>query len=396
MPYYLSSFELFGPQNAHHPVGAEPGFTSIDLRPDGGATLDGGGLNACLLYAPTDPPADPRLVKLADLADEVLPAVLKTKLANKLGATITATSWKDIAGELLLTPPVGKWQPLRPEALGTRYAVWLGGLLWSQNVIEGGLDTYEELQQSGGLVRRPLARDFLPRDVRRDVFAWVRRHPILNLAALLVAAKALGLPPLMVAAVVATDNFNRADSATLGADWTVVGSNTDLGIFSNMVDVTAIGSHADVQTAATWPNDQYAQVVITATRAAGGDNALVRGSTAANTTYGGGHYADNEIVYDSVIWKKVAGTYGTIATNATDIVASDTLYLEVQGTSLLLKVNGTDRVGPSTDTAIASGRAGLFAHHTATNVGLLDTWEGGDFVAGGATYPGYYGAQGYF
>jgi len=155
-----------------------------------------------------------------------------------------------------------------------------------------------------------------------------------------------------------------------------------------MTSVTDI--NANRYNAVTWPNDQYSQIVLAATLLDTG-SAIVRGDTSGagedRDVYFGGLANIFEGNNDSRIFKYVDGTYTSIASNVTDIAAGDTLYLEVQGTSLLLKVNGSNRVGPSTDTAHASGGAGIGAYYSTVNVALMDTWEGGDFVAAGGAVP---------
>ena len=63
MPFYLAPYvESVGPRGnlRFMPRQSDSEWSAIDIRPDSGATLDGGGLNACLLWLP-DKNADPRL-----------------------------------------------------------------------------------------------------------------------------------------------------------------------------------------------------------------------------------------------------------------------------------------------------------------------------------------------
>ena len=373
MPYYLSQFLDGGvilSARVCRAIGQEePGSAIINLRPDS-SRVDGGGLNACLLYRPTDF-IDPRVTKIADLPDEVIPTPRRNALATKLGATITETRWKNIVGQLLMTPPSGTWKPLQPEALGTRYAAYLGPLAWFQNVIAGGsggrrVDLYERLQEAGGVTPRRLARDSFRRGYRHRL-----RRSLLSERG----------------AVLATDAFTRADAATLGANWELLGSDTflDLGIFSNQVDVTSVvDTNADRYIGVTWPNDHYSQVDTTANFGGGVGFAAVRGAASGTVrdVYIGGYANVFEANDNSRIFEYVGGTYTSIASVATDLLAGDLCYLEIQGSSLLLKVNGANRVGPSTDLSLTSGRASIACYFATVNQGVMDDWEGGDFVAG--------------
>ena len=111
----------------------------------------------------------------------------------------------------------------------------------------------------------------------------------------------------------------------------------------------------------------------------------VRCASGARSFYGGGYDGIGFSDADR-IWKRVAGPGTSIATTGDNlIVAGDIVYLEIQGSTLLLKRNGTNFLGPSTDTALTAGSAGIGLRHTVANSGpWLDTWEGGDFAAAGA------------
>lgn len=334
MPYYLSEF-IGRVQNGIlrcSAVGAdEPGSAIIDLRPDGGATIEGGGLNACLLYTPTPIVGEPRVIRLADLPDDTLSANQRTVLASRLGLpSLVGIRFQDIVGEVMMAPPVNGWKPLRPEAQGTRYAAYLGPLVWTAPVIAGG-------------------------------------------------------------AVLATDNFNRADATTLGANWSQQhpgynGAGPDrLGIQTNQVDVNlGADSEAEWYNAITWPDDQYSSLVIQSI-ASGLCYALARaiGDTTTATFYDAGHdvvdYGDDFLH----LQKWVSGTNTALANGTTNIVNGDTLRVEAQGTTIRGLLNGVTDLSV-TDTAITSGKAGIMGYATAANTIKLDTWEGGDFAAGGS------------
>lgn len=129
MPIYLSEFIGSGKTgDLFRPIGSDqPGSALIDLRHDGGATRDGGGLNRCLLYLPTHDP-DARLYQLADQKGENVPLAVRAGLAARLNATIAYTRLDDVIADLLLRPPARAWKPLRDRA-DRQLAIYLGGLL---------------------------------------------------------------------------------------------------------------------------------------------------------------------------------------------------------------------------------------------------------------------------
>jgi hypothetical protein len=82
--------------------------------------------------------------------------------------------------------------------------------------------------------------------------------------------------------------------------------------------------------------------------------------------------------------KFVSGTFTNLGTRTQAFSDGDLVYLEVQGTTLVAKVAGSQLGASITDSAIASGKAGISFSSTETSASL-DDWEGGDFAAGGPT-----------
>ena len=70
------------------------------------------------------------------------------------------------------------------------------------------------------------------------------------------------------AAVIASDDFNRADGG-LGANWTAV-SDGGMAISSQQVTGTAGATTGDIRTAETYASDQYSMVQVTSTQLTGG------------------------------------------------------------------------------------------------------------------------------
>lgn len=123
MPYYLSHYvEVVGPDGDVRaiPRGSEQsGWAAIDLRPDGGATLGGGGLNACLLYLPAHDP-HPLMNRFGDYADEAVSEVTKQNILSRIGlvdATISTVA--ELVEEIMIKPPANGW--LQPRMTHRRY-----------------------------------------------------------------------------------------------------------------------------------------------------------------------------------------------------------------------------------------------------------------------------------
>ena len=178
-----------------------------------------------------------------------------------------------------------------------------------------------------------------------------------------------------------TDNFNRADSATLGTasgggTWTEVSGNLD--IISNQAGAGAIG--ADGATNARLESDlssadHYAQIV---SNAAGGDNRYQSGccrfSPSAQTFYYG--LLRGGAPQESVR-KRVAGVTTDLVTGSTGHISPFTSRTEANGSTIRLLKNGT-QILSVTDTAISGGtRTGMIFRATSTGE-RGDDWEAGD------------------
>jgi hypothetical protein len=79
--------------------------------------------------------------------------------------------------------------------------------------------------------------------------------------------------------------------------------------------------------------------------------------------------------------KVVAGAYTQIWLRTATVAAGDTVRLEAQGTTLRAYVNGVQVGADATDSAIATGNAGVvYSSSITTKTG--DDWEGGTWSAG--------------
>ena len=193
--------------------------------------------------------------------------------------------------------------------------------------------------------------------------------------------------------VLDTDTFTGADGTALptyNAKWATVGGGAvNMTIKTNAAQGATTAGNVD--TGISWPNDQYSQAVVVNPSTGGSDwmGVIVRGSTSALTYYAGGAGNVDNFDQNYRIHRELAGVKTTIGTAATQtMAAADVVRLDVQGSNLTLKLGGTAIIGPTSDTQITSGSAGIWGDDAASADGpLWDTWEGGDF---GAPESGYY------
>lgn len=175
------------------------------------------------------------------------------------------------------------------------------------------------------------------------------------------------------------DNFVRAGSAGLGANWTEeVGaiSVTEIGIQSSGVAAPDdnTGNATSFYNAKPFAASQYAEVLTGASSKIEGVCLLaVPGDTwyrCISTTIG------------CAIAKCIAGSYTQVASDSLGGVASGSLIRAeavTSGTSLIINmyVNGTLRLTYTDSSPFTTGAPGLAASTTAA---LMGTWEGGDLI----------------
>lgn len=173
----------------------------------------------------------------------------------------------------------------------------------------------------------------------------------------------------------ASDDFNRADSGTLGANWTVQSGANDLRIVSNQADADADPCQ-DYYNAVTWPNNHYSQVTVKTPIGVGGGKGFgpsIRLSSIANTGY---HSLGNDAGTD--LYLAVAGVYTLLGHSGTVVVNNDVLYLEGNGTAVVLKLNTVTKISV-VDATIAAGNAGLIGA-ISSGEPKGDNWSGGSLT----------------
>lgn len=271
-------------------------------------------------------PSSPNRITLTDDPDE-RSATLRQRIESRLGLNLDDHPFRRLVAHLLLDhgddANPGRWNRLRPEQDAWR--VYLGGLLFEMRRVSGGATQ--------------------------------------------------------------TDDFNRADSTTLGGSWTeVIG---DLEISGN--ELRAVGT---TSTQARWDADlassnTYCQVAGVGYSASGAQSKavgpLVRYSTLADT-----YYVMIRVFTDSLaagtltLRSVVAGVSSNLAGPNTDTaVAGEVLKTSANGSTIKGFKDGVE-VFSVTDVAIATGtRCGVRVLSGGANTRCrADNWEAGDL--GGA------------
>lgn len=342
MPYYLAPYIGSGTaDDPCRPRGFEQGqWAAIDLRPNGGATLDGGGLNACLLYLAVHDPSR-LLFQIGDDRQEFILPAIKKKLASRLYLTdLSCSTVEEFIEELCVSPPPNGWKPVTAGLRTRALEVHLGPIHCFLRLIAGGATISE--------------------------------------------------------------NWNCVDSASLNCQltWTEK-SGSNWGITTNSArlqvkdSTTAQEARADSDLAS---DDHYASGTLI--RPVGSQftcGVVCRMDPTATRT----HYmfrADVGVAdagENYYMAKLVSGTETELGTrDTTDPVNGDLIRLETDGSSITGKVGGVTRIGPVTDTAIINNvRAGIHGYlpaaGTVDTVGL-DNWEAADLAAVNPTYQPWY------
>ena len=296
--------------------------SAIDIRPDA-SKLDGGGLNAALVFCPLDL-TGPKWTKLGENKAESLSGARVQAIYSrlKIAARNAGTRIDDILADLLIAPPAKGWPALMPNR--GWYELWLGPrpdkLLFKMAAIGGG----------------------------------------------------------------ATDSFNRANETPLAAPWTrITGGSGNINLASNALTASAAGDKFYYYSGAASSADQYSQWT-NPTRVNNDDwGPAVRVQSGAFSGYWFGIFSG---IDGQAINKFVAGSFSLIE-NLPDFTpaAGDIYRCEASGSTITAKRNGAEVSGsPSTDTSLTGGQPGVFVYDTG---GSIDDFDGGDLGGGGEEPP---------
>lgn len=179
-----------------------------------------------------------------------------------------------------------------------------------------------------------------------------------------------------------TDDFNRTDTNSLGANWTTVTAGWDatgFAIVSNAAAPQALtGDDLEIYTGASFATDHYAQakVTVNATGAGTGVGVALRGAT------DGSCYSvivSKRLGGEIVVARRLAGntSYTALANPSAAWVDGDTLKAKIVGNVITVYQNGVQVESPITDasgSALTSGSPGIVDSTTLTS-GSLDDFE---------------------
>lgn len=183
--------------------------------------------------------------------------------------------------------------------------------------------------------------------------------------------------------VLATDDFNRADSTGLGLNWTKpVAATNQFNVSGNKAIPAnfSSGDSYDAYSAITWPNDQYSKVKVTVSGTSGSEQGMgpsVRMDLVLKTVYTAvaDHAASNNVALDKIV-NNTGTNLGLVTQAFTD---GDYFQIQSVGTTISVIYGGSTIISVS-DAAIGSGYAGM-RYSTAETSASGDDWEGGDLAA---------------
>lgn len=171
-----------------------------------------------------------------------------------------------------------------------------------------------------------------------------------------------------------TDDFNRANAATLGANWTNQTANTP-SVSSNQCVATASNHHCAYWSANAFNNNQYAKAVVKAVSSGVSYCGVTVRSTGNGGTTNNYHFLTDGAGGSghTAIGKFENNVQSFILNISTTFAVNDVIELRVSGTTVSAYKNGAflDSV---VDTSHASGSAGVHVFGSAQQ----DDWEGGN------------------
>lgn len=178
----------------------------------------------------------------------------------------------------------------------------------------------------------------------------------------------------------ATDDFNRADAGTLGANWTNLQGSID--IVSNQAKTTAAALERAYYTGVSAADDQYSQVVAAGVGANGFQGPMVRASDVFVLNTSGNAYF---LVWASSgasqgLYKLLNGVTSLLQSITGALTANDLLKIIANSNVIQCFKNGTQLGTDQTDGSLASGSPGIYNTQNASLQVIFDDWEGGDLV----------------
>jgi hypothetical protein len=181
-----------------------------------------------------------------------------------------------------------------------------------------------------------------------------------------------------MSSVVATDNFNRANETNLvNPPWDSPAGTAGLKLASNVVTPNSLAAdETAIYVNAIWPDNQYSQVQVTIT-SDGTPTMGIGVGVRMGTAPAGYRLVVNDIGAQNVnLGKSTGAGFTSLLSAATTYAAGDTYMLQVSGSILKVFKNGVQIGSDVYDTALQSGKAGIYYSSTAISASV-DNWEGG-------------------
>jgi hypothetical protein len=189
------------------------------------------------------------------------------------------------------------------------------------------------------------------------------------------------------------DDFHRANSTGLGANWTIITLAGDSGW--NVASLQAVGSAPAgfgmaSYSGAGWTGgaDHYSEVTITGI---GSGNDAGPSCRVSGASFGGGNQYIFDIndtdaaislpssAFSVALYKQVGGSFSQVGSSVTgQTIASGTvLRIEAQGTTIRCKIGGVTVI-TQTDSSLSAGLPGFYCG-TASAATSWSLWAAGDF-----------------
>jgi hypothetical protein len=291
-----------------------------------------------------------------------------------------ATTWQVVAD------PTLPWTGTRkvPRSAAGEVA-WDGGRTAPCRPLAGML---VDVPDDAGLVLRQKLVDALIAKAAKDGYARLSGLPWDEAARVLAACAKAGFPLDRVSTGTfpttgLLDDFNRANNASLGANWSTLDTYASLGITSNACQPNASSGSGAYWNVATFGPDSENYVTVAAI---GGSSQFFDQYVRVGTPGGNYNaYAHECTTNAGALYRVDAKVYTQLGAGLTITVAAGNIIgLEVIGSTLTLYKNAgswASNASRTDSTYSAAGNIALFADNTGIH---FDDFSGGTVVGGGA------------
>ena len=172
------------------------------------------------------------------------------------------------------------------------------------------------------------------------------------------------------AKIQAADNFNRANAANLGTNWSIPTGNNGIPIVNNQI-TQSVFPGMQYYAARSFPPDQFSQLQI------------ISPSVVTDTSFGpairivrgGQAYITQCNTVQIRLYRNNAGAFTQLGADGPAVAANDIIRLEVRGKFLTVMRNSTVIIGPIADELFVSGYPGIW---TTAPPATADNWTGGE------------------